>query len=70
MNAKTTNLMNHSVEELNAKAIDLDREIFTLRNTLAIHRKLEKPHLMKSKKREKARILTAFTQKQRSQGVV
>ena len=55
--------------ELNAKIRDLDREIFDLRNELAINRKLEKPHLIKAKRREKARLLTIMTQKQSSKGV-
>jgi len=55
--------------ELNAKIRDLDREIFDLRNELAINRKLEKPHLIKAKRREKARLLTSMTQKQSSKGV-
>lgn len=56
--------------EMQAKVMELDREIFALRNELAINRKLEKPHLIKAKRREKARLLTAMTQKQRSKGVV
>lgn len=67
--AKKTNPQDHSLEELQAKVIDLDREIFALRNELAMNRKLEKPHLIKAKRKEKARILTTMTQKQRSRGV-
>ena len=55
--------------ELDAKIRDLDREIFDLRNELAINRKLEKPHLIKAKRKEKARLLTSMTQKQSSKGV-
>lgn len=67
--AKRTNPHDHSMEELNAKVMDLDREIFALRNELAMNRKLDKPHLIKAKRKEKARILTIMTQKQRSRGV-
>jgi large subunit ribosomal protein L29 len=56
----------HSLQEIGAKIIELDRDIFVLRNELAINRKLEKPHLIRTKKREKARMLTLLTQKQRS----
>ena len=52
-----------SVEEMQARVGDLDREIFQLRNELATQRKLEKPHLIKAKRKEKARILTLLTQK-------
>lgn len=58
-----------AVVEFNAKIRDLDREIFDLRNELAINRKLEKPHLIKAKRKEKARLLTIMTQKQSSKGV-
>ena len=58
-----------SPEEMSARVVELDREIFALRNELAMNRKLEKPHLIKAKRREKARILTVMTQQQRSKGV-
>ncbi|MBI3508086.1 MAG: 50S ribosomal protein L29 [Chlamydiia bacterium] len=57
-----------SAEELRAAVRDLDQEIFKLRNELAIQRKLEKPHLLKQKRKEKARALTALTQKQTVSG--
>ncbi len=52
-----------SVKELQSHLLDLDREIFQLRNELAMQRKLEKPHLIKEKRKNKARILTLLTQK-------
>ncbi|MDE3045845.1 MAG: 50S ribosomal protein L29 [Verrucomicrobiota bacterium] len=58
-----------SLTEMSAKVMELDREIFALRNELAINRKLDKPHLLKFKRKEKARLLTTMTQKQRSKGV-
>jgi large subunit ribosomal protein L29 len=51
------------------QVVHLDREIFALRNELAMNRKLDKPHLIKAKRKDKARILTILTQKQRSRGV-
>ncbi|MBX9744958.1 MAG: 50S ribosomal protein L29 [Chlamydiales bacterium] len=62
--AKQEKISNLSLDELKTKATELDREIFELRNQLAFHRRLEKPHLMKAKKKERARILTVLTQKQ------
>ncbi len=59
-------LNNESIQSLQAFVLDLDREIFALRNDLALNRKLEKPHLIKEKRREKARTLTMLTLKQRS----
>lgn len=54
-----------SIPELKAKALELDREIFGLRNELSVQRKLEKPHQLREKRKDKARVLTALTQKQR-----
>ena len=56
-----------SIVELQTKARDLEKEVFDLRNELSLHRKLEKPHLLKAKRREKARVLTILTQKKRAQ---
>ena len=53
-----------STEELKVRVGELDRELFLLRNELALNRKLEKPHLLRAKKREKARALTRITQLQ------
>jgi large subunit ribosomal protein L29 len=53
-----------SVKELTAQVHHLDREIYELRNELATQRKLEKSHLIKEKRKNKARILTILTQKQ------
>ena len=52
-----------SVEHMQTQVRDLEREIFQLRNELAVQRKLEKPHLIKEKRKTKARILTLLTQK-------
>ena len=61
---KAKDLINQSVEELEAQYEDLSREIFELLNELKIARKLDKPHLLKEKKRDRARILTVLRQKQ------
>ena len=58
-----------SVAELTAMCRDLEKEIFDLRNELALNRKLEKPHLLKTKRKEKARLLTILTQKQKEGAV-
>ncbi|CCB89997.1 MAG: 50S ribosomal protein L29 [Simkania sp.] len=61
---KAKDLINQSVEELEAQYEDLSREIFELLNELKLARKLDKPHLLKEKKRDRARILTVLRQKQ------
>lgn len=63
--AKKKDYRDLSAEELNAIARDLDKQVYSLRNELALQRKLEKPHLIKQTRREKARVLTALTQKQK-----
>lgn len=55
-----------SVEELKALSIDLAKEIFDLRNELSVTRKIEKPHLIKKNRRDKARVLTFLKQKERN----
>jgi large subunit ribosomal protein L29 len=63
--AKKTETKDQSIEELKANARDLDRQIFMMRNELSIQRKLEKPHQLKELRKNKARILTILTQKQK-----
>lgn len=66
MAKKKQDLNTQSEQELQAAVRDLDRELFTLRGELATQRKLEKSHLLKEKRRQKARILTILTQKQKA----
>lgn len=70
MAKKKKELKDLSVKELQAHAHDLDREIFQLRNELATQRKLEKPHLIKEKRKNKARVLTILTQQQKAKEAV
>jgi len=60
---KAKDLINQSVEELEAQYEDLCREIFELMNELKLARKLDKPHLISEKKRDRARVLTVLRQK-------
>lgn len=60
---KASELINLSDEELEARYEDLCRDIFELTNELRISRKLEKPHELKEKKKDRARILTVLRQK-------
>jgi large subunit ribosomal protein L29 len=61
---------NLSAVELQAMSESLGREVFDLRNTLSMQRKLEKPHLLKAKRKERARVLTLLTQKQKQGATV
>lgn len=62
---KTSDLKEQTIAELKVSARDVDREIFKLRNELATQKKLEKPHLLRAMRRNKARILTLVSQKQK-----
>lgn len=53
-----------STEELRAMALDLSKEVFALRNEFSTTRKVDKPHLIKKKKKDRARILTLLRQKE------
>jgi ribosomal protein L29 len=55
---KKLELKNESVKALREKVVVLDQEIFAMRNELSWNRKLEKPHQLRVKRKEKARILT------------
>ena len=52
-----------AVGELKALYRDLSKEIFHLSNEIRTTRKLEKPHLMRHKKKERARVLTVLNEK-------
>jgi len=60
---KAKELKDQSADELKALGRDLSKEIFELKNELSTARKLEKPHLVSEKKRDRARVLTVLRQK-------
>ena len=64
MSKKKQNIADQSIEQIVQLAASLEKEIFALRNELATQRKLEKPHLLKAKRKERARLLTILTQKE------
>jgi large subunit ribosomal protein L29 len=61
---KRDELKDQSVEELKARNLDLSKEIYSLKNELSTARKLEKPHLLREKKRDRARVLTVLREKE------
>ena len=63
---KNNEIQNQSVDELKAQYRDLSKEIFDFKNENALNRKLEKPHLIRSKKRDRARVLTEIHKKNAS----
>ncbi len=60
---KMEDLKNQSNEELKNIQHSLSREIYGLKCELKINRKTEKPHLLREKKKDRARVLTALQQK-------
>lgn len=56
-------LKDQSVAELKAKFIELSKDIFEMKNEISTTQKLDKPHLMRVAKRDRARILTFLRQK-------
>lgn len=51
-------LRSFTTEELLAESAQCEKDLFELRNELSLSKKLEKPHLISSTKKKKARILT------------
>jgi large subunit ribosomal protein L29 len=62
-------LREQSEQQLEMRVGDLERELFQLRNELALMHKVEKPHLIREKRREKSRILTLLTESQKGKVV-
>lgn len=60
---KMQEIEGQSIEALQAMSDDLRREIYTLTCELNLNKKLDKPHLLKQKKLERARVLTALSAK-------
>ena len=56
--AKAKELREHSTEDLKVLYQDLSKELFQLRNEMKVTRKMDKPHLIRSKKKDRARVMT------------
>ena len=52
-------------EQLENMCDDLRKEIFQLKNELAMNRKLEKPHLIKEKRHDLAKAMMVITQRRK-----
>jgi large subunit ribosomal protein L29 len=60
---KAKNLRDKSVDELKALSLELSKDIYRMRNELKITKKLDKPHLIKHMKKDRARVLTVLSEK-------
>ena len=56
-------LLNQQAAELKEKYDLLSGEIYSLKSELKIAKKLDKPHELRDKKRDRARVLTALNKK-------
>lgn len=61
---RMTELRDQSQEELKAQYGELSKEIFNLKNEVSMTKKLEKPHLLREKKKKRARVMTALREKE------
>jgi large subunit ribosomal protein L29 len=62
--SKLKQLRDQSVDDLKNLCQDLSKEIFNLRNEMNVTQKVEKPHLLRMKKKERARVLTLIREKE------
>jgi large subunit ribosomal protein L29 len=53
-----------SQEELKAIYQDLSKELYQLRNEMKVTRKMDKPHLVRIKKKDRARVMTILREKE------
>lgn len=61
--AKAKEYRDMSAEDLEAALVDVNRDLFALRNEFMGSKKSEKPHRLRLRRRDKARILTLMTEK-------
>ena len=61
---KASTLRDQTVEELQDSARTISKEVFVLLNEKKRSKKMEKPHLLREKKKDKARLLTIISEKQ------
>lgn len=61
---KASNLRDMSIDELEATLRDLAKEIYKLVNEMKRNNEPEKPHLLRQKRKDKARLLTILHEKQ------
>jgi ribosomal protein L29 len=55
------------IDDLEKQAFDLEVQLFALKNELATNKKLDRPHLLKSLRHDRARLLTKITLQRRKQ---
>ena len=61
---KAKDLRDQTAEELEVKVEEIENEMFSLKSKLKAERKLEKPHVIKELRRDRARIMTILKEKE------
>ena len=61
---KAKELRDQATEELKAIYQDLSKELFQMRNEMKVTRKIEKSHLVRAKKKDRARVMTILREKE------
>jgi large subunit ribosomal protein L29 len=64
---KAQEFRDQSLEDLEANCRDARKELFELVNEMKLTKKVEKPHLVRHKKREIALLLTVINEKRLAQ---
>jgi large subunit ribosomal protein L29 len=62
--AKAKELRDQTADELKAIYRDLSKELFQMRNEMKVTRKIEKSHLVRMKKKDRARVMTILREKE------
>jgi len=63
---KAQEIRDLSEDQIETLIEDLEKEIYELKNELALSRKLEQPHLIKEKRIAKVRAITILHEKKKS----
>lgn len=61
---KAKDLRDQSLEELKALYQDLSKELYQMSNEMRVNRKVDKPHLFRLKKKDRARVMTVLSEKE------
>ena len=60
---EVSSLKEKSIPELKALDVELSKALYRMKNEWKIAKKLEKPHLLKGLKKDRARVLTIISEK-------
>lgn len=60
---KEKKINEHTIEELYLQCEESSKKLFAVRNEYKLNRKLDKPHLLKKYRKDRARALTAINMK-------